>query len=90
MKMMFDILDNICDKLINVTNREIKQSETLEVRDLARKFTSDVIGNVAFGLDFNCKLDGVNKIDPRGGGQMKFIYLIQICLQVLKIPTQSS
>lgn len=58
MKMMFDILDNICDKLINVTNQEIKQSKTLEVRDLARKFTSDVIGNVAFGLDFNCKQRG--------------------------------
>lgn len=54
MKMMFNILDNISDKLINVTNQEINQSNTIEVRDLARKFTSDVIGNVAFGLDFNC------------------------------------
>lgn len=54
MKMMFNTVDTISDRLVNVINSDLEKSKTLEMRVLAAKFTADVIGNVAFGLECKC------------------------------------
>lgn len=56
MKMMFDIVNIIGDKFVNIIKREASKSNIIEMRSWAAKYTADVIGNVAFGLECNCKL----------------------------------
>lgn len=56
MKMMFESVDSIGDRFIDVLNEKTKTSGVLEMRELAAQYTSDVIGNVAFGLDCKCSL----------------------------------
>ena len=55
MKLMFETVDIIGDRLVNAINKEYDVTNVLEMRVLAAKFTSDVIGNVAFGLECKCK-----------------------------------
>ena len=55
MKMMFETVDTIGDKLISVMNKGLETSNMLEMKDLAAQYTNDVIGNVAFGLDCGCE-----------------------------------
>lgn len=55
MKLMFDIVDEIGGRLIKVIDNDLKSSNVIEMRVLAAKYTSDVIGNVAFGIDCKCK-----------------------------------
>ena len=45
MKMMFEIVDLIGDKLIEVVGENLKSREEIEMRQLAGCFTADVIGN---------------------------------------------
>lgn len=54
MKMMFNTVDTISDKLIEVINKNLEKSNTIDMKDMASRYTNDVIGNVAFGLDVNC------------------------------------
>lgn len=55
MKMMFETVNMIGDKLVDVINENLKETKAMEVRQLMSKYTADVIGNVAFGLDCKCK-----------------------------------
>ena len=55
MKMMFDILDGISDKFVRVIDQEISSVEEVEVRSWTQRLTIDNIGNVAFGIEPNCK-----------------------------------
>lgn len=55
MKMMFDIVDTIADRFLNVMDQQLKSSKSIEMRSLSAKYTSDVIGNVAFGLECRCE-----------------------------------
>lgn len=55
MKMMFETVDTIGDKLVDVVTKMLESSDSLEMREVAGKFTGDVIGNVAFGLDCKCE-----------------------------------
>ena len=55
MKMMFETVNMIGDKLVDVINENLHATETMEVKELVSKYTADVIGNVAFGLDCKCK-----------------------------------
>lgn len=55
MKMMFEIVDRISDKLADVLDQRIEFSNELEMKRWSQKFTADNIGNVAFGLECNCK-----------------------------------
>lgn len=52
MKMMFGTVLDICKEMINHLNRNEKSVE-IEMKDILARFTTDVIGNVAFGLDLN-------------------------------------
>lgn len=55
MKMMFDTVNSIGDKLIDIIKNKLENgSSNLEMKELAAKYTADVIGNVAFGLDCKC------------------------------------
>lgn len=55
--MMFEVVDPIGDKFVKAIDKELKITNTLEMRQLLAKFTTDVISSVAFGLDSNCKND---------------------------------
>lgn len=57
---MFETVDLIGDRLINVINKDFAKTDVQEMRLLSIQFTSDVIGNVAFGLEFNCRLSKQN------------------------------
>lgn len=54
MKMMFNIIVEIGDKFVEAIAKDLKTSEELEVSEWLARYTTDVIGNVAFGLDCNC------------------------------------
>ena len=55
MKMMFDIVHSLGEKLVEVCGRELQTKSELDVRSWAARYTADVIGNVAFGLECNCE-----------------------------------
>ena len=57
MKLMFDIVNEISDRLVKVVRDETKLTNTIEIREYTAKFTNDVIGNVAFGIEPNCLED---------------------------------
>lgn len=52
---MFDIVDSIGDKMMQVFERDHAGTSVHEVKELAGKYTADVIGNTAFGLECNCE-----------------------------------
>ncbi|XP_070493748.1 probable cytochrome P450 6a13 [Chironomus tepperi] len=56
-KMMFEIVDVISNKLITTLENETLKTNDLEMRNWLQKFTIDNIGNVAFGIDPNCLQD---------------------------------
>lgn len=53
-KMMFDTIDSIADKFVKAMTSDIGKSNDLEISEWLARFTTDVIGNIAFGLDCNC------------------------------------
>ena len=55
--MMFEIVDKISDKLAEVLDKNIETSNVHDMKRWSQKFTADNIGNVAFGLECNCKYD---------------------------------
>lgn len=77
--MMFNTVNTIGDRLIDVINMALCSSNVLEMREFSGKFTADVIGNVAFGLECKCKFSNPNHIE-------KFIETI---FKVLRIPILS-
>jgi cytochrome P450 family 6 len=44
MKTMFETVDMIGNKFIEVIENNLEKNDSLELRDFARKYTSDVIG----------------------------------------------
>lgn len=52
MKMMFETLVEISEEMIKYLTEKGNSAE-LEMKDILARFTTDVIGNVAFGLDVN-------------------------------------
>lgn len=55
MKMMFEIVDTIAERFLNFMAQELKTSKVIEMKSLSTKYTSDVIGIVAFGFECKCK-----------------------------------
>lgn len=51
LKVMFDTILNISETLMTTIERESSGTESLEIKDILARFTCDVIGNVAFGLE---------------------------------------
>ena len=56
MKMMFEFLDDISDKFVRVIDQESAKFDELEMRTWTQRLTIDNIGNVAFGIEPNCKI----------------------------------
>lgn len=52
---MFEIVDSIGDKMMRIFEKNHLDSTVHEIRELAGKYTADVIGNAAFGLECNCE-----------------------------------
>lgn len=53
MKMMFPIVVGIAEEFVRIVKKELKISNELEMKEFLSRFTTDVIGNCAFGLDCN-------------------------------------
>jgi cytochrome P450 family 6 len=82
MKLMFEIIDMIGDKLVTVIENETKTSGMIEVHDYLARFTTDNISNVAFGLESNSLEDadsmfrkmGKEVLDLDALGFLKFFF----------------
>ena len=57
MKMMFDIIDSISDRLVKVVGSAVEKSDSQDLRMWSQRFTADSIGNTAFGLECDCELN---------------------------------
>lgn len=66
MKLMFDIIHGISQEMINILKDNEKQVQETEMKDLLTRFTTDVIGNVAFGLDINSMRNPDNEFYKMG------------------------
>lgn len=55
MKMMFDIVEDIGDKFVEVIDKELSITREMDMREMLAKFTTDVISSVAFGINSNCE-----------------------------------
>ncbi|XP_054738973.1 probable cytochrome P450 6a21 [Anastrepha obliqua] len=53
MKQMFPTVTRAATELVNVVSEVLKDGSTLEVRDFLGRYTTDVIGSCAFGIDCN-------------------------------------
>ncbi|KAJ8922556.1 hypothetical protein NQ315_007586 [Exocentrus adspersus] len=54
MKMMFEILTNCSENLNQILDKHYKDGEPVEIKDVMGRFTTDIIGSCAFGIDCNC------------------------------------
>lgn len=61
LKMMFATISVVADKLIDTIVKETAESGQLEVKDVLARFTTDVIGSTAFGIDCNSLDDKTTK-----------------------------
>ncbi|KAL7026329.1 hypothetical protein ACKWTF_013862 [Chironomus riparius] len=95
MKMMFENVDRISDKLAEVLQKNIKTSNVHDMKRWSQKFTADNIGNVAFGLECNCIEDehsvfmkyGRRLLDLKPFEIIKFIFAMNLpyLARVLKV-----
>jgi cytochrome P450 family 6 len=53
LKLMVSIISQISDQLINVMRTSSNADGVIEVREILSRFSTDVIGQVAFGIDCN-------------------------------------
>jgi len=53
--MMFELIDALSDKLVKILEDQLQNTNELEMRSWLQRFTIDSIGNVAFGIEPNCK-----------------------------------
>jgi cytochrome P450 family 6 len=82
MKMMFETVLNIADHMIDNLQKS-SNLQLIEVKDMLANFTTEVIGNVAFGLELNSINDpnskfrvmGKKLFDPENTFLPKFLFL---------------
>lgn len=66
MKMMFPTLMACSHELNNILAEKVRTGEPMDIKDYLARFTVDVIGSCAFGIDCNC-LKGENTDFLRNG-----------------------
>lgn len=66
LKMMFGTINEVADKLLTVIDRQMMETGQLEVKDTLARFTTDVIGTTAFGIDCNSLEDKDSKFYEMG------------------------
>ncbi|EAT39029.1 AAEL009138-PA [Aedes aegypti] len=57
MKMMFPIITAVAEEFRKCMAKEADKGEDIEMKELLARFTTDVIGNCAFGLECNSLMD---------------------------------
>lgn len=57
LKMMFSTVMDVSDKLVKAIDKDITATSQIEIKDTLSRFTIDVIGTVAFGLECNSLTD---------------------------------
>lgn len=65
-KMMFETISVIGDKLVSTIEKETALTGQLEVKDVLSRFTTDVIGSTAFGIECNSLEDKTTKFYEMG------------------------
>ena len=66
LKFMFGTVADIADKLVDVIQKESASTGQLDVKDVLSRFTTDVIGSTAFGIDCNSLEDKTTKFYEMG------------------------
>lgn len=54
LKMMYSSIEQIGDKFVAVLEEYAKDRSSFDAKDLSTRFTADVIGTTAFGIEVNC------------------------------------
>lgn len=83
MKMMYGTVLTIAQEMISNLKEVVSTSNKIEMNDIVARFTTDVIGNVAFGLDMNCTKNpesmffkmGRKVFNPSATQTMKILFL---------------
>lgn len=57
MKTMYPIIVKISEELVKTLTKECEIGEPIDVKDISARFTTDVIGNCAFGIECNSLKD---------------------------------
>ena len=66
LKMMFGTISDVADKLLTVIDKQVLETGQLELKDTLARFTTDVIGTCAFGIDCNSLEDKNSKFYKMG------------------------
>ncbi|KAJ4428355.1 hypothetical protein ANN_24374 [Periplaneta americana] len=66
MKMMFHVMTECSDQLKNYLAEPAEKGEIIEMKEVMAKFTTDVIGSCAFGLQFNSIKDSNSEFRNMG------------------------
>ncbi|XP_062552479.1 probable cytochrome P450 6a14 [Armigeres subalbatus] len=53
MKMMFPTIIGVADEFLKLMKTEVSKNNEIEMKEILARFTTDVIGNCAFGLECN-------------------------------------
>jgi cytochrome P450 family 6 len=61
LKLMISTICDVADKLVEVIDKQMEETGQLEVKDTLARFTTDVIGSTAFGIDCN----SLNDVDSK-------------------------
>ncbi|XP_072756852.1 probable cytochrome P450 6a17 isoform X2 [Anoplolepis gracilipes] len=57
LKEMFSLISKCADNLVQYTEKLVSKNEPIECYELTAKYTTDVIGTCAFGIEMNALLD---------------------------------
>lgn len=66
MRMMFETIDKITDTLTNVLRLDNESNYEVNITQRLAEYSTDVIGNVAFGLECNCLEDPNSEVRKYG------------------------
>uniref|UniRef100_A0A336LBG7 CSON008156 protein n=1 Tax=Culicoides sonorensis TaxID=179676 RepID=A0A336LBG7_CULSO len=53
MKLMFELVKNIGEEFVKAIERELKFGNSIDVKEFCARYTTDVIGQCAFGIECN-------------------------------------
>lgn len=78
MKMMFQILIDCSDELIVLLNKSVKENSAVDIKDLMARFTTDIIGSCAFGIECNSLKNPNSEFREYGKKVFEVDFLTQI------------
>jgi len=100
MKMMFQTLVDCSDELVVIMDKAAKENKPVDIKDVVGRFTTDIIGSCAFGLECNSLRDPDSKFREYGkkvfdvGPVQAVKNAISLCipevLDIFKVPVTRS